>query len=64
MEIDLIEDALLENDLIGKRSNWKKQAVMPDVRREKKSVFSEQWADNKFHPLQLRPNDKKFKHEN
>ena len=40
---------------------------MPDVRREKKSVFSEQrewWADNNFHPLQQRPNDKKFKHEN
>ena len=62
-----MEDALLENYLIGKWSNWKKPAVMPDVRREKKSVFSEQrewWAEDKFHPLQQRPNDKKFKHEN
>ena len=40
--MDLMEYALLENDLIGKLSNWKKPAVMPDVRREKKSVFSEQ----------------------
>ena len=37
-----LETDLMENALIGKWSTWKKPAVMPDVRREKKSVFSEQ----------------------
>ena len=44
----------MDNGLIGNRSNgrcsnWKKLAVMPDFRREKKNFFSEQhelWADD------------------
>ena len=57
----------MENVLIGKWSNWKEAGSVARSQKEKNTVSSEQlerWVEDYFHPLQQRPNDKKFKHEN